>query len=423
MAANRRSTARRRAGRRPLRRRRPRATDDESGCGWSRMPLLAWVSRGTEPRSRAGSWTRFLRAVLRRAGRRTRRWPAGPSPPAPSSSRTCASWCVAIERTSARPMPLPRRGGAGHAVEAVEHAIALLRGNAGPVVADDQHGARPVSRAGVRPTRRPGRPQANSGSRCRAGCGPVRAARLGLAIARGTASRAFQAEVDVAPSASGSISSITSRTSCGRSTGSALAAAIVLLARQRQQLLDQAGRPCDAGFEPSHGLVAVCAGRRRPQRLHLQVERRQRRAQLVRRIGDERALALDGLLEPGQQVVQRRTRPAVSRPAARRRPAARARRAGGCAVRRRSGRTGRDRAPARSRRSAARARAAGTRTAAIVRSARRAARCSRTFIGCATWITRPRASTPNTRQRPFGVSVVDKPSVVSPGSTVWGRER
>ena len=58
-----------------------------------------------------------------------------------------------------------------------------------------------------------------------------------------------------------------------------------------------------------------------------------------------------------------------------------------------------------------------------VRNARCAARCSRTVIGCATWITRPRASTPNTRQRPFGVSDVDSPSVVSPGSTVCGRER
>jgi len=68
---------------------------------------------------------------------------------------------------------------------------------------------------------------------------------------------------------------------------------------------------------------------------------------------------------------------------------------------------------------------AGSRNAkgAIVRSAKCAARCSRTFMGCATWMTRPRASTPNTRQRPLGVVAVDSPSVVSPGSTVWGRDR
>ena len=52
-----------------------------------------------------------------------------------------------------------------------------------------------------------------------------------------------------------------------------------------------------------------------------------------------------------------------------------------------------------------------------------AARCSRTLIGCATWMTRVTAWMPNTRQRPSLVETVEKPRVVISGSTVCGRDR
>ncbi len=48
-------------------------------------------------------------------------------------------------------------------------------------------------------------------------------------------------------------------------------------------------------------------------------------------------------------------------------------------------------------------------------SASSAARCARTLIGCATWMTRVSACTPNTRQRPSLVVTVAKPRVVISG--------
>jgi hypothetical protein len=67
-------------------------------------------------------------------------------------------------------------------------------------------------------------------------------------------------------------------TSRATSARAGLARAAALRARQRQQLLDQASGPRHAGFEPLYRLVVPATGGFGPQRLHLQVERSQRRA-------------------------------------------------------------------------------------------------------------------------------------------------
>jgi hypothetical protein len=82
-----------------------------------------------------------------------------------------------------------------------------------------------------------------------------------------------------------------------------------LLARQHHQLLHQAGGTVDAGLQP-----AGCAGTglvvaRAAQGLYLQLQRRQRRAQLMGGIGHEALLRFEGLAhavkEPVELVYQR----------------------------------------------------------------------------------------------------------------------
>jgi hypothetical protein len=68
---------------------------------------------------------------------------------------------------------------------------------------------------------------------------------------------------------------------------------------------DQPGRPVDAGGQRLRGRVARGLVGRAPQHLHLQLQCRQRRAQLVRRVADEMALGRQRGAEPVQQRVER----------------------------------------------------------------------------------------------------------------------
>ena len=77
-----------------------------------------------------------------------------------------------------------------------------------------------------------------------------------------------------------------------------------VLPGQREQLLDQMGRAVDALPELLQRLRAGGVVRRAPQRLQLQLQRRQRRAQLMRRVGDEVLLLLEGLPHAVQQAVE-----------------------------------------------------------------------------------------------------------------------
>ena len=76
--------------------------------------------------------------------------------------------------------------------------------------------------------------------------------------------------------------------------------------RQRQQLLDQPRRAFDAGGQRigRGGTFVFAAGAL--EQLQLQLQRGQRRAQLVRRVGDEGALRVQRQAQALQQRVQRR---------------------------------------------------------------------------------------------------------------------
>ncbi len=74
--------------------------------------------------------------------------------------------------------------------------------------------------------------------------------------------------------------------------------------REREHLLDQLGRAVDAGGEAPRGELACRVVGRPLQRLHLQLERGERRTQLVRGIGDEVFLRLEGMTYPVEQQVE-----------------------------------------------------------------------------------------------------------------------
>ena len=139
------------------------------------------------------------------------------------------------------------------------------------------------------------------------------------------------------------------------------------------------------------------------------------------RIGDERAFAFDGLLEPGQQIVQcgRDWSHLIGQAGAVQRielaPLAAAQGAGELA----HGTHGTPDDPydqSRERRQQERERR--DRPQREVRGALLADVHRLRHLDDATV-----RLDPNTRQRPLGVAAVDSPSVVSPGSTVCGRER
>jgi hypothetical protein len=77
-----------------------------------------------------------------------------------------------------------------------------------------------------------------------------------------------------------------------------------LASRQRQQLLDQPRRALDACGQRGLRLVAGCVVAGAAQQAELQPQRRQRRAQLMRRVGDKRALRVEGHRQALQQRIQ-----------------------------------------------------------------------------------------------------------------------
>lgn len=77
-----------------------------------------------------------------------------------------------------------------------------------------------------------------------------------------------------------------------------------LLAGQDQQLLDQARGAVYAAGQALHGQHACAGVAGALQALHLQLERGQRRAQLVRGVGHEMLLRLEGMLHARQQAIE-----------------------------------------------------------------------------------------------------------------------
>ena len=74
-----------------------------------------------------------------------------------------------------------------------------------------------------------------------------------------------------------------------------------LLACERQQLLDEVRRAREPGAHLGERGAPFGLGRRALGELRLQVHGGERRAQLVRRIGDERALRAERAIEPGRE--------------------------------------------------------------------------------------------------------------------------
>ena len=101
-------------------------------------------------------------------------------------------------------------------------------------------------------------------------------------------------------------SEIASRATSAKSTASdpGTGRGAGLLPRQHQQLLDQPRRAVDAGGQPVDRQLAAGIVAGALQQLHLQLERRQRRAQLVRGIGHEVLLRVEGVAHAVEQQVE-----------------------------------------------------------------------------------------------------------------------
>ncbi len=78
-----------------------------------------------------------------------------------------------------------------------------------------------------------------------------------------------------------------------------------LLARERQQLLDEMRRAGEARLELGERAAPLRLGRRALGDLRLQVHGGERRAQFVRGVGDECALRAERAVEPAEQAVER----------------------------------------------------------------------------------------------------------------------
>ena len=88
----------------------------------------------------------------------------------------------------------------------------------------------------------------------------------------------------------------------------------VLGAREHQQVLGESHEPLDLlPRRPERRLQLLARAWPARSELELGLEQRERRAQLVARVGDEAALARDALLEPSDHLVQRLARGGGSR--------------------------------------------------------------------------------------------------------------
>ena len=106
-------------------------------------------------------------------------------------------------------------------------------------------------------------------------------------------------------SASGSSSSTTSRATLVELDALVCRCGAVLESRHREQLLDEPRRARHAGIESCQRRLAFGRFAGRAERIDLQTQRRERRAQLVCGIRNERALVLERGREPPQQIVER----------------------------------------------------------------------------------------------------------------------
>ncbi len=104
----------------------------------------------------------------------------------------------------------------------------------------------------------------------------------------------------------GACSTTTSRATAARSicAGSRSDYRLVLPREIEQLLHEPCGAP-HARLEPRERLLALRALGHALEELELQRDRRKRRAQLVRRVADERALAVEGAPEPGEEIIER----------------------------------------------------------------------------------------------------------------------
>ena len=212
--------------------------------------------------------------------------------------------------------------GAAAALEALEDQVALVRGHARARVVDRDRGARAPRRPAS-----PGRrcPRARSAARCRAGCAGSRAMAPGSPRPQhgpvgGATSSATppprRAALELGADRAGQLAQL---------DGLAAQLDLGVEAAEVQQLGGQAAEP--RSLRPGAGdlLAGVVEVERRPRRgrrraARASPERRQGRAQLVRRGGDEGA---PGLLLAQQRGLHRRERAAPGRRSRRdRRPAA-----------------------------------------------------------------------------------------------------
>ncbi len=227
-----------------------------------------------------------------------------------------ASCRSAIRLTIARPRPLPEtsvRAGRRRAIEAIEDALALADGDARARIADcDHHVGGLVFDRHVDAAAR-GRVAHRVVDEVR----EERAQRVRVAVDSGrrraelVGGRAGHAEIDAARrgngrlvchGAPGEFRQVDRREGALRHAG--------LLARQRQQLLDEMRRAGESRLQRDQRGVPVGVGGGALGELRLQMHGGERRAQLMRRVGDERALRIERTVEAGEQSVQRlRERP------------------------------------------------------------------------------------------------------------------
>ena len=262
--------------------------------GWARSvaaprrPPRAASPSGQPCRPRAARTRRARRPPARRRRRCARR--------APRRSRG--------RSPGPRPAPPSRAGARGvGAVEAVEHAVALLGRDAGPVVLDGDL-IQPRGRAAdaQRARARPGA-VCSTALRARLRSDLGEAVRVGAQRPLGHRRRARSGGRRSGVSAVEQLGRRTGRSSTSRRTQRARPRRRARAAGGRRRAAPCARSRCARGASTRRTSSARDARLAR-EHLELAADHGQRRAQLVRGVGDEAALAREGVLEPVEHVVE-----------------------------------------------------------------------------------------------------------------------
>ena len=196
------------------------------------------------------------------------------------------------------------RAGAEHPVEALEDARALCFRNARAVVLDGERPVLPRSRLRA-PS--PVRPAACSASRCRAGCSAFRAAGKDRLRRRRAVSRRRSRDRRCARSrAAPSRSSLRARARPGRCARAACTRPAGGSARASDRSWLTRCVACSVALRSCRNVpCASPAGRLSQRELGLGLESGDRRAQLMRRVGDETLLRRERATQALEQLVHR----------------------------------------------------------------------------------------------------------------------